>query len=81
MKNADFRHWLKGYFELAGEEAVLTPPQLQVIVNHLNLAEAEEGALDEANRGFRADIESFRGAAGGDLRLLTESLRGRVLAG
>lgn len=82
MRNSDFRQWLKGFFELAEPQAVLTPDQLQVIINHLNLAEAVEGELDALNASFRAEIEAFRSSGVEDedtCRLLTDSLRERVL--
>lgn len=81
MKNAEFREWLKGWFELAGPEAVLTPDQLTVISNHLNLAEAVEGQLDALNGSFRAEINAFRDGGAQDedaCRLLTGSLRERL---
>lgn len=59
MTNAEFRAWLKGYFELA-EPGPLEIAQVQIIVNHLNLAEAVEGKLDAENLEIRASIRQFR---------------------
>jgi hypothetical protein len=59
MTNDDFRVWLKGYFELA-DPGPLDMNQLQIIVNHLNLAEAVSGGLDAENQAIRAHIRQFR---------------------
>lgn len=83
MKNPEFRQWLSGWFELSDEEAVLAPEQLQVIVNHLNLAEAVEGKLDETNTHIRNELEAFRARGQGDedsRRVLTDSLRAQVIS-
>ncbi len=58
MTNDEFRIWLGGFFELAGDDAPLTKAQLFIIGNHLNLAEAVEGKLDAFNEGFRAVIRA-----------------------
>lgn len=60
MTNKEFRQWLSGFFELSSEEDMLDLGQLQIIVNHLNLAEAVEGKLDEVNQRLRDDILAFR---------------------
>lgn len=59
MTNAEFRTWLAGYFELAEEGTPLGPRQIQIIVNHLNLAEAVEGKLDAQNENIRGQIRAF----------------------
>jgi hypothetical protein len=59
MRNPEFRTWLKGYFELA-EPGPLELAQVQIIVNHLNLAEAVDGNLDAENLDIRASIRRFR---------------------
>lgn len=56
MTNNEFVIWLAGFFELAGEDAVLSRHQLYIIGNHLNLAEAVEGSLDGFNAALRASI-------------------------
>ena len=58
MTNDEFRLWLGGFFELAGEDAPLTKQQLFIIGNHLNLAEAVEGNLDDFNMNFRKAIRA-----------------------
>jgi hypothetical protein len=83
VTNVEFRAWLRGFFELSGPGVALEPRQLQVIVNHLNLAEAVSGGLDDANLLLRAEIAGFRelaapGAA--DLAALTAALRDGVMA-
>lgn len=60
MTNAEFRQWLSGFFELSSAEETLDLRQLQIIVNHLNLAEAVEGKLDAINQRLRDDILAFR---------------------
>jgi len=55
MTNPEFVKWLAGFFELADDPS-LTRHQLYVISNHLNLAEAVEGALGEFNQRIRADV-------------------------
>jgi len=60
MTNDEFRAWLQGFFELSDEDAVLNPEQVQVIVNHLNLAETVSGKLDQPNQQLRDDISAFR---------------------
>lgn len=60
MTNNDFRIWLQGYFELSDEDTPLDLAQLQMIINHLNLAEAVDGKLDADNTVLRRDIEAFR---------------------
>lgn len=61
MTNEEFRTWLRGFFELSEEDSALTPDQVQVIVNHLNLAEAVTGKLDDINEQLRSAIDAFRG--------------------
>jgi hypothetical protein len=78
MTNQEFRDWLRGFFELSDENVCLAPQQVQIIVNHLNLAEAVEGKLDETNRQLRADIDAFRDQPSRtpeDFQSLTFSLR------
>lgn len=60
MKNTEFREWLRGFFDLSGKDVVLDLKQLQVVINHLNLAEAVEGKLDEINNQLRVDIQALR---------------------
>ena len=60
MTNEQFRAWLKGFFELSPETTVLVPEQVQVIVNHLNLAEHVAEHLDETNHQIRTEINAFR---------------------
>jgi hypothetical protein len=82
MTNTEFREWLQGFFELAGEEASLNPERVQVIVNHLNLAEAVEGKLDALNGHLRSEIQAFRKAApheAAGFARLTESIRIQVM--
>ena len=57
MTNPEFVKWLAGFFELS-EDPSLTRHQLYVISNHLNLAEAVEGALGEFNQKVRADVQA-----------------------
>jgi hypothetical protein len=59
VTNAEFRVWLKGYFELADADTPLNPQQAQVIINHLNLAEAVEGKLDAQNDNIRNRLRGF----------------------
>lgn len=83
MTNDEFRAWLQGYFELTAEEVVLDLAQLQVIVNHLNLAEAVEGKLDTDNTCLRDDIDAFRKGDDNSERAcaeFTQELRARALA-
>jgi hypothetical protein len=70
MRNAEFRAWMRGYFELA-EPVPLELAQVQVIVNHLNLAEAVEGNLDAENLEIRASIRSFRDGGKADVAALS----------
>ncbi len=77
MRNAEFRAWLKGYFELA-EPGPLDVAQVQIIVNHLNLAETVEGVLDAENLEIRAAIRRFRDGGKTDaaaLGILTAALQ------
>lgn len=69
MRNPEFRAWLKGYFELA-EPGPLELPQVQIIVNHLNLAEMVEGTLDADNQEIRAAIRQFRDGGRSDMTAL-----------
>ncbi len=62
MTNNEFREWLKGYFEVSGDAAILDANRLQIVFNHLNLAESVEGELDPFNAQLRADISEFRKA-------------------
>ena len=62
MTNSEFRDWLRGFFELSPEDAILSREQLQVIVNHLNLAESVDGKLDAFNENLRQGILAFRTA-------------------
>ena len=48
MLNSEFTHWLYGYCKLESNSK-LTPKQLWIIKNHLNLVYAVEGHLDEPN--------------------------------
>lgn len=83
MTNSEFRDWLRGFFELSPEDVSLTAEQLQVIVNHLNLAEAVELELDEFNKALRQDIQAFRAAndVTPDIRSdFSQELRIRILS-
>lgn len=48
MLNSEFTHWLYGYCKLELNNK-LTPKQLWIIKNHLNLVYAVEAYLDELN--------------------------------
>lgn len=37
MQSRDFCYWLQGFFEIHGGDVVLTPPQVDIIKNHLNM--------------------------------------------
>ncbi len=60
MTNDEFRSWLKGFFELSEGDALISAKQAQVVINHLNLAEAVEGSLDTVNEQLRADFDLYR---------------------
>ncbi len=77
MTNNEFREWLKGYFEISGDNAVLDANRLQIVFNHLNLAESVEGDLDAFNAQLRADIQEFRKAPG-DFTAFTTEIRQRL---
>ena len=82
MTNAEFREWLRGFFELSEKDVVLQPPQIQVIVNHLNLAEAVENKLDDLNSQLRADIDAFRNQPSrepADFVRITQTIRDIIL--
>jgi hypothetical protein len=82
VTNNEFREWLRGFFELSEGETVLEPKQIQVIVNHLNLAEAVESGLDDTNSQLRADIDAFRNQPSrdaADFARITQSIRDLVL--
>lgn len=82
MTNNEFREWLRGFFELSDESIVLAPQQIQIIVNHLNLAEAVESKLDDINSQLRADIDAFRNQPSrnpADFERITHTLRDIVL--
>jgi hypothetical protein len=57
MTNREFVIWLSGFFEMQ-EDAQITKHQLYIISNHLNLAEAVEGALGDFNKGIREIVRS-----------------------
>jgi len=59
MTNDEFRHWLQGFFLLSSDDVSLNTKQLHVIRNHLNLAEAVEGKLDEVNSLFHKRISEI----------------------
>lgn len=82
MTNSEFREWLKGFFELSDEGKLLTPERVQIIINHLNLAEAVENGLDSFNEQLRADLYQFREdaqTAPPDFDSLTRDIRSRIL--
>jgi hypothetical protein len=82
MTNNEFREWLRGFFELSEENIVLGPQQIQVIVNHLNLAESVEKQLDDVNSQLRADIDAFRNQPSreaADFARITQSIRDLIL--
>jgi hypothetical protein len=82
MNNYEFREWLKGFFELSGEEAILDSQRIQIIINHLNLAESVEGHLDEINHHLRIDIQNLRkqpSPSAAEYRDITKIIRQRVL--
>lgn len=45
MKNSEFKYWLQGYFALERGHNRLSPRQLVIIENHLNLVLAIDGKL------------------------------------
>ena len=49
MRNTEFAEWLYGYYALGGAKQ-LTPKQLWIIKNHLNLVFAVEQQLDADNQ-------------------------------
>lgn len=77
MNNAEFRIWLKGYFELANTDTPINAQQAQVIINHLNLAEAVEGKLDPQNDNIRNTLRVFV-QNNGDAAELTAWLQGAL---
>lgn len=77
MTNAEFREWLKGFFEVSGDKAALDPARLQIVVNHLNLAESVDRELDAFNAQLRADILEFRKSPQ-DYAALTADIRQRL---
>ena len=82
MTNNEFREWLRGFFELSDDGTVLDLKQIQVIVNHLNLAEAVETRLDDTNSQLRADINAFRSQPthdAEDFERITQSIRDLIL--
>jgi hypothetical protein len=82
MTNNEFREWLRGFFELSDKDIVLVPQQIQIIVNHLNLAEAVETKLDDINTLLRADIDAFRdqpSREAADFERITHAIRDIVL--
>lgn len=85
MTNNEFQTWLRGFFELSEEDSVLNPDQVQIIVNHLNLAEAVSGELDTKNMDLRVFIDAFRGQpkpiAPKFFEIFTTEIRRRALSG
>ena len=82
MNNGEFREWLKGFFELSEDDVLISPRQLQIIVNHLDLAESVSGELDTLNGQMRAEIDAFRTKpvrTPDEFASLTQSLRQHVL--
>lgn len=57
MTNREFVIWLSGFFEMKAE-AHITKHQLFIISNHLNLAEAVEGALGDFNNEIRKIVST-----------------------
>ena len=82
MTNKEFSEWLRGFFELSGDDVVLEPKQIQIIVNHLNLAEAVDKQLDDKNSQLRADIDAFRNQPSrgpADFERITQAIRDLIL--
>ena len=82
MTNKEFSEWLRGFFELSGDDVVLEPKQIQIIVNHLNLAEAVDKQLDDTNSQLRADIDAFRNQPSrepADFERITQAIRDLIL--
>jgi hypothetical protein len=82
MRNSEFREWLKGFFELSEENVCLSPQQIQIIVNHMNLAKAVEGEWDRINQEMRTEIDAFRNNASrtaDDFQNLTVSIQQHLL--
>ena len=81
MTNEEFREWLRGFFELSDQGVVLDLNQINIITNHLNLAEAVAGRLDETNAQLSADIQAIRSRPGPkpeDLAAFTQTIQKRL---
>lgn len=59
MTNVEFRMWLSGYMELEEENLSLTPKQIWIIHNHLELVRALDKDLDEKNLWLQARIRAL----------------------
>ncbi len=67
---------------MSEEGTLLNPDRVQIIINHLNLAEAVEEGLDSFNEQLRADLYQFREDAQTsppDFNVLTDDIKNRIL--
>lgn len=42
MQSRDFCYWLQGYFEIHGQDTMITPAQAEIIKNHLSMVFVHE---------------------------------------
>lgn len=59
MTNHEFKIWLTGYFDLEKSKTILSPKQLWIIHNHLQLVVAVSGELDEKNKWLKTRLEGL----------------------
>lgn len=58
MTNQEFYHWVNGYFIL-NATPLLTPREVIIIKNHLNLAKEVEGFLSKENAQLAQLMASY----------------------
>ena len=57
MNSIDFCYWLQGYFEISEETPQLSPKQIEIIKNHLNLVFKHE--IDDMYPGDKQELQEI----------------------
>lgn len=60
MTNDEFSAWIQGFYQLENPDLCLTPKQLTIIENHLNLVDTIDGKLDDKNQALRDVLRQLK---------------------
>ncbi len=61
MTSRDFCYWLQGFFELKGKDDIVTPNQIQIIRNHLNMVFKHEIDPSMGDAAHQTQLQELHG--------------------